>query len=170
MRARYDDPNVGRFISEHPQCRGENWFCNARCNPVNFSDATGCEEIRYVPAFTIFASAGAACTIYVIANANKAPEMAMMAACWAAVWNGAAMDFDTLAGTSFSILNSVWSTFLITNAKFVLLLLQCSQQNQNDPILQAKVAVIAWLTYSLMVLCAADSINWWGNLYFFAIM
>jgi RHS repeat-associated protein len=41
MRARYYDPNVGRFVSEDPSGNGANWYVYAGNNPVNMVDQTG---------------------------------------------------------------------------------------------------------------------------------
>ncbi len=41
MRARYYDPNVGRFVSEDPMMNGVNWFAYCGSNPVNNTDSTG---------------------------------------------------------------------------------------------------------------------------------
>jgi len=41
MRARYYDPNLGRFISEDPAYSGTNWFAYCVNNPVNEVDANG---------------------------------------------------------------------------------------------------------------------------------
>jgi hypothetical protein len=41
MRARWNDPAVGRFISEDPGRDGGNWFWYAYCNPVGGVDRTG---------------------------------------------------------------------------------------------------------------------------------
>jgi RHS repeat-associated protein len=41
MRARYYDPNVGRFVSEDPSGTGANWLVYANDNPVNMVDQTG---------------------------------------------------------------------------------------------------------------------------------
>jgi RHS repeat-associated protein len=41
MRARYMDPEVGRFVSEDPEGDGNNWFTYCRNNPVNMLDSSG---------------------------------------------------------------------------------------------------------------------------------
>ena len=41
LRARYYDPNAGRFISEDPVRDGMNWYAYAANNPVTFVDPTG---------------------------------------------------------------------------------------------------------------------------------
>jgi len=41
MRARYMDPELGRFVSEDPAHDGANWFVYAGNDPVNFSDYDG---------------------------------------------------------------------------------------------------------------------------------
>ncbi len=41
MRARYYDPNVGRFVSEDPGLHGNNWFAYCDNNPANEIDADG---------------------------------------------------------------------------------------------------------------------------------
>jgi RHS repeat-associated protein len=41
MRARYYDPNVGRFVSEDPGANGNNWYVYASDNPVNMADKDG---------------------------------------------------------------------------------------------------------------------------------
>ncbi len=41
MRARYYDPNVGRFVSEDPSQDGSNWFVYAGNNPTNCADVNG---------------------------------------------------------------------------------------------------------------------------------
>jgi RHS repeat-associated protein len=41
MRARYYDPNVGRFVSEDPGGNGTNWYVYAGDNPVSCVDCDG---------------------------------------------------------------------------------------------------------------------------------
>jgi len=41
MRARYYDPNLGRFASEDPGRHGLNWFAYCNDNPVNYIDRDG---------------------------------------------------------------------------------------------------------------------------------
>jgi len=41
MRARYYDPEIGRFISEDPNGDGVNWYLYAEGNPVNMVDVEG---------------------------------------------------------------------------------------------------------------------------------
>ncbi|MCS3918782.1 RHS repeat-associated core domain-containing protein [Fervidibacter sacchari] len=41
MRARYYDPEVGRFVSEDPGRNGGNWYWYANTDPVNNYDMTG---------------------------------------------------------------------------------------------------------------------------------
>ncbi len=41
MRARYYDPNVGRFTSEDPKQSGSNWFAYVDNDPVNNADPDG---------------------------------------------------------------------------------------------------------------------------------
>ena len=41
MRARYYDPQTGRFVSEDPGCGGNNWFNYCASNPINHVDADG---------------------------------------------------------------------------------------------------------------------------------
>ncbi|RYD66955.1 MAG: RHS repeat-associated core domain-containing protein, partial [Verrucomicrobiaceae bacterium] len=41
MRARYYDPQAGRFISEDPSMDGINWFAYCANDPVNYSDESG---------------------------------------------------------------------------------------------------------------------------------
>jgi len=41
MRARYYDPNLGRFISEDPAGDGVNWYAYCRNNPINLVDENG---------------------------------------------------------------------------------------------------------------------------------
>ena len=41
LRARYMDPQTGRFISEDPVCDGANWYVYAGGNPVRFYDPSG---------------------------------------------------------------------------------------------------------------------------------
>ena len=41
MRARYYDPNTGRFASEDPQKKGLNWYKYCNDNPVDYIDRTG---------------------------------------------------------------------------------------------------------------------------------
>jgi RHS repeat-associated protein len=41
MRARYYDPNVGRFVSEDPGANGNNWYVYAGDNPVTNADQDG---------------------------------------------------------------------------------------------------------------------------------
>ncbi len=45
MRARYYDPEVGRFISEDPEFREANWYAYAKSNPVNRLDPEGRESL-----------------------------------------------------------------------------------------------------------------------------
>ena len=42
LRARYYDPNAGRFISEDPARDGMNWYSYCNANPVKFKDPSGC--------------------------------------------------------------------------------------------------------------------------------
>ena len=63
MRARYYDPNLGRFVSQDPRLSGENWYVYANDNPVNYSDgdgrsAIGCFIIGFILGFLI------SCMIY----------------------------------------------------------------------------------------------------------
>lgn len=53
MRARYMDPEVGRFISEDPAGDGANWFVYCNDDPVNLFDPDG-QVIYGVIGFTIF--------------------------------------------------------------------------------------------------------------------
>jgi RHS repeat-associated protein len=46
MRARYYDPNVGRFISEDPSGNGVNWYVYANDNPVTNVDKTGKDSVN----------------------------------------------------------------------------------------------------------------------------
>jgi RHS repeat-associated protein len=41
LRARYYDPNIGRFVSEDPIFDGNNWYSYAANNPVMYVDPTG---------------------------------------------------------------------------------------------------------------------------------
>jgi len=41
MRARYYDPNAGRFISQDPGNNGNNWYIYVDDNPTNLIDKTG---------------------------------------------------------------------------------------------------------------------------------
>lgn len=41
LRARYYDPDTGRFISEDPVLDGENWYVYCDNDPVNMVDPTG---------------------------------------------------------------------------------------------------------------------------------
>ena len=41
MRARYYDPNTGRFVSEDPKGDGSNWYTYCNDNPVNDVDSDG---------------------------------------------------------------------------------------------------------------------------------
>jgi RHS repeat-associated protein len=41
MRARYYDPEVGRFVSEDPKMHGANWYWYVDANPVMLVDRTG---------------------------------------------------------------------------------------------------------------------------------
>ncbi len=50
MRARYYDPNVGRFISQDPKQSGSNWFVYCSDNPTNLTDFTGKDGIDWVGA------------------------------------------------------------------------------------------------------------------------
>jgi len=43
MRARYYDPEVGRFVNEDPGQYGQNWYLYCENNPVNFWDENGKE-------------------------------------------------------------------------------------------------------------------------------
>ena len=45
VRARYYDPNVGRFLSEDPDAHGKNWFIYCNDNPTNYVDKTGKDPI-----------------------------------------------------------------------------------------------------------------------------
>jgi RHS repeat-associated protein len=45
MRARYYEPESGRFISEDPAMDGSNWFTYCANDPVNFGDYSGKERI-----------------------------------------------------------------------------------------------------------------------------
>ncbi|RYG98243.1 MAG: RHS repeat-associated core domain-containing protein, partial [Alphaproteobacteria bacterium] len=45
MRARYYDPQVGRFTSEDPAMHGENWYAFGNNAPSIFVDRTGRESI-----------------------------------------------------------------------------------------------------------------------------
>ncbi len=49
MRARYYDPNTGRFVSQDPAKSGNNWFAYCAGNPVNLLDASGNEMQVPVP-------------------------------------------------------------------------------------------------------------------------
>lgn len=40
-RARYMDPQTGRFVSEDPACDGINWYAYAGGNPVRYYDPSG---------------------------------------------------------------------------------------------------------------------------------
>ncbi|RYG98247.1 MAG: RHS repeat-associated core domain-containing protein [Alphaproteobacteria bacterium] len=44
MRARYYDPQVGRFTSEDPARHGQNWFAYCSNDPVNRFDQNGRED------------------------------------------------------------------------------------------------------------------------------
>lgn len=44
MRARYYDPEVGRFVSEDPGRNGGNWYPYAEADPINKVDLTGRES------------------------------------------------------------------------------------------------------------------------------
>jgi len=46
LRARYYDPETGRFISEDPIRDGLNWYVYASNNPVNRSDPLGLEDVE----------------------------------------------------------------------------------------------------------------------------
>lgn len=50
MRARYYDPNIGRFISEDPDAQGSNWYVYVDSSPVNAIDATGKEKVPFLKA------------------------------------------------------------------------------------------------------------------------
>jgi len=48
MRARYYDPQTGRFISEDPQQNDNNFFVYAGNDPVNNIDSSGCRKKRII--------------------------------------------------------------------------------------------------------------------------
>jgi len=56
MRARYYDPEIGRFVSEDPRQHGVNWYRYADGNPTNAIDLTGKEAtiIELGQGMTIF--------------------------------------------------------------------------------------------------------------------
>ena len=41
MRARYYEPETGRFVSEDTRCQGFNWYVYSKNNPVKFTDESG---------------------------------------------------------------------------------------------------------------------------------
>ena len=45
MRARYYDPEVGRFVSEDPGFNGVNWYQYTKGNPINHVDGNGKNSI-----------------------------------------------------------------------------------------------------------------------------
>ncbi len=47
MRARYYDPEVGRFVSEDPGQHGMNWYRYVNGNPVNLIDSNGKNPVGY---------------------------------------------------------------------------------------------------------------------------
>jgi len=53
MRARYYDPEIGRFISEDPSGHGVNWYLYADGNPVNKVDVDGRKSLRSKPDWLI---------------------------------------------------------------------------------------------------------------------
>ncbi len=67
MRARYYDPELGRFISEDPAGQGSNWYAYCSGDPVSYTDATGLVYgpddvlVQEVTAASAAVGAGASC-------------------------------------------------------------------------------------------------------------
>jgi RHS repeat-associated protein len=57
MKARYYDPNVGRFASQDPSGNGINWYVYANDNPTTNADKTGKVTINHVMPDSNFAEA-----------------------------------------------------------------------------------------------------------------
>ena len=77
MRARYYDPNTGRFASEDPKCSGNNWYWYADDNPVNNMDETGQNTISFLQKLADYGwwQAGLFLTYYacMVASAGTVP-------------------------------------------------------------------------------------------------
>ena len=63
MRARYYDPNIGRFVSQDPAGDGLNWFTYCANNPVNGIDSDGREisSVLAIAGMMAATLAGACC-------------------------------------------------------------------------------------------------------------
>jgi RHS repeat-associated protein len=60
MRARYYDPEIGRFITEDPAREYDNWYFYGNANPVNYIDIHGFDIIGYVEGIKLEADAAIA--------------------------------------------------------------------------------------------------------------
>jgi uncharacterized protein RhaS with RHS repeats len=72
MRARYYDPNLGRFVSEDQAGQGGNWFIYCAGDPVNKVDPSGKDELGIEEAWELFQQ-------YIQLNEDRVPGFTIRA-------------------------------------------------------------------------------------------
>ena len=89
MRARYYDPNIGRFTSEDPAAQGKNWFVYCGDNPVNRVDASG-KSYADILITSVYGAAEAADDLRLVAMGGAALlGVLLIIQCYIALENGA---------------------------------------------------------------------------------
>ena len=155
MRARYYEPTSGRFVSEDPAARGQNWFSYSNNDPVSGRDYTGkdAESDQYrLYCMALTAACLVALTIpFVNINASMTPALKVSATvlvCLAAAFSMGAAGFSDRLSVPQIFWIAVMTPALMAAAGMIAEGL--AQAKDKGGI--ARVAVTAVGAYSILIL------------------
>ena len=93
MRARYYDPQTGRFIGEDTARSGSNWYAYCDNNSINFTDATGHDKVSGIGWFIAELIALLSTLGGMVTSAEKNAQFRLIAYAWAACIGDSALMF-----------------------------------------------------------------------------